>query len=68
MTHGIDDDNSGTFSVQSEHLYAAIKGFGGMVRLLMLLKDFPGYRSRESVLHTFWEQDQWLEKYVKNRK
>ena len=68
LTHGIDDDNSGTFPIQSERLYSAVKGFGGTVRLVMLPKEFHGYRSRESVLHTFWEQDQWLEKYVKNRK
>ncbi|MEO6683553.1 MAG: prolyl oligopeptidase family serine peptidase [Ginsengibacter sp.] len=68
LTHGMDDDNSGTFPIQSERLYSAIKGHGGTVRLVMLPKEFHGYRSRESLLHTFWEQDQWLEKYVKNRK
>ncbi|MCO5285853.1 MAG: prolyl oligopeptidase family serine peptidase [Chitinophagaceae bacterium] len=68
LIHGIDDDNSGTFPIQSERLYSAIKGFGGTVRLVMLPKEFHGYRSRESILHTLWEQDQWLEKYVKNRK
>lgn len=68
ITHGIDDENSGTFPVQSERLYAAIKGHGGIVRLVMLPKEFHGYRSREGVLHTFWEQHQWLEKYVKNKK
>lgn len=66
ITHGMDDENSGTFPVQSERLYAAIKGHGGIVRLVMLPKEFHGYRSREGVLHTFWEQHQWLEKYVKN--
>lgn len=68
LTHGMDDENSGTFPIQSERLYAAIKGHGGIVRLVMLPKEFHGYRSREGVLHTFWEQHQWLEKYVKNRK
>lgn len=67
ITHGMDDENSGTFPVQSERLYSAIKGHGGTVRLVLLPKEFHGYRSREAVLHTFWEQDQWLEKYVKNR-
>lgn len=68
MTHGIDDENSGTFPIQSERLYSAIKGHGGTVRLVLLPKEFHGYRSRESILHTFWEQDQWLEKYVKDKK
>ncbi|WP_028295855.1 alpha/beta hydrolase family protein [Olivibacter sitiensis] len=68
MTHGMDDENSGTFPIQSERLYAAIKGHGGIVRLVLLPKEFHGYRARESVMHTFWEMDTWLEKYVKNRK
>jgi dipeptidyl aminopeptidase/acylaminoacyl peptidase len=68
LTHGIDDENSGTFPIQSERLYSAIKGHGGTVRLVLLPKEFHGYRSRESILHTFWEQDSWLEKYVKNKK
>ncbi|WP_316742721.1 prolyl oligopeptidase family serine peptidase [Pedobacter antarcticus] len=68
LTHGIDDENSGTFPIQSERLYSAIKGHGGTVRLVLLPKEFHGYRSRESILHTFYEQDNWLEKYVKNRK
>ena len=67
ITHGIDDENSGTFPVQSERLYAAIKGNGGTARLVMFPHEFHGFRSRESILHIFWEQDQWLEKYVKNR-
>lgn len=68
LIHGMDDENSGTFPVQSDRLYSAIKGHGGIVRLVMLPKEFHGYRSRESILHTLWEQDQWLEKFVKNKK
>lgn len=68
LIHGIDDDNSGTFPIQSERLYSAIKGFGGTVRLVMLPKEFHSYRSYESIMHMLWEEDQWLEKYVKNRK
>lgn len=68
LIHGIDDDNSGTFPVQSERLYSAVKGHGGTIRLVMLPKEFHGYRGRESIMHTLWEQNQWLEKYVKNKK
>lgn len=67
ITHGIDDENSGTFPVQSERLYAAIKGHGGTVRLVMFPHEFHGFRSRESIMHVFWEQDRWIEEYVKNR-
>ena len=68
ITHGIDDENSGTFPVQSERLYAAIKGHGGTVRLVMFPYEFHGFRARESIMHVFWEQDRWIEEYVKNKK
>lgn len=68
LIHGIDDDNSGTFPIQSERLYQALSGLGGTVRLVMLPKEAHGYRGRESVMHVLWETDQWLEKYVKNAK
>jgi dipeptidyl aminopeptidase/acylaminoacyl peptidase len=68
MTHGVDDNNTGTFPIQSERLYAAMKGLGGTVRLVMLPYESHGYRAKESVLHMLWEMDRWLEKYVKNAK
>jgi dipeptidyl aminopeptidase/acylaminoacyl peptidase len=68
MIHGEADNNSGTFPVQSKRMYSAINGLGGMARLVMLPHESHGYRARESVMHMFWEMDQWLEKYVKNRK
>lgn len=68
LIHGMDDENSGTFPIQSERLYNAIKGHGGTTRLVFLPKEFHGYRAKESILHTLWEMDQWLETYVKNRK
>ncbi|MFD2742616.1 alpha/beta hydrolase family protein [Sphingobacterium populi] len=66
--HGMDDENSGTFPIQSERFYNAIKGHGGTARLVFLPKEFHGYRAKESIMHTLWEMDQWLEKYVKNKK
>lgn len=68
LVHGVDDENSGTFPIQSERLYNAIKGHGGTTRLVFLPKEFHGYRAKESILHTLWEMDQWLETYVKNKK
>lgn len=67
LIHGEADNNSGTFPIQSERFYAALKGHGATVRLVMLPHESHGYRARESVLHTLWEMDQFLEKYVKNR-
>ena len=68
MIHGEADNNSGTFPMQSKRFYSAIKGLGGTARLVMLPYESHGYRAEESILHMLWEQDQWLEKYVKNRK
>jgi dipeptidyl aminopeptidase/acylaminoacyl peptidase len=68
LVHGIDDNNMGTFPIQSERLYQALSGLGATVRLVMLPSEAHGYRARESVMHMLWEMDEWLEKYVKNAK
>ena len=60
LIHGEDDNNSGTYPMQSERYFNALKGLGATVRLVMLLKSH-GYRSKESIFHILWEQDQWLE-------
>ncbi len=66
LIHGIADNNSGTFPIQSERLYHALKGHGATARLVMLPHESHGYRSRESVMHTLWEMHTWLETYVKD--
>ncbi|GHD71186.1 hypothetical protein GCM10007164_17000 [Luteimonas padinae] len=65
IIHGEEDNNSGTFPMQSERLFAAMKGLGGTARLVMLPKESHGYRARESILHMLAETDAWLEKHVK---
>lgn len=67
LIHGVADNNSGTYPLQSERYFNALKGLGAPVRLVMLPKESHGYAARESILHMLWEQDQWLEKYVKNK-
>lgn len=67
LIHGEADNNSGTYPMQSTRYFNALKGLGAPVRLVMLPKESHGYRAKESILHILWEQDQWLEKYVKNR-
>lgn len=67
LIHGEADNNSGTYPMQSERYFNALKGLGATARLVMLPRESHGYRAKESVLHVLWEQDQWLEKYVKNR-
>lgn len=68
LIHGTADNNSGTYPMQSERYFNALKGLGANVRLVMLPKESHGYRAKESILHLLWEQDQWLEKHVKNNK
>lgn len=68
LVHGENDNNPGTFPIQSERYFQALKGFGAPVRYVVLPKESHGYAAKESILHLLWEQDQFLEKYVKNRK
>ena len=68
MIHGEADNNSGTFPVQSERMFAAIKGNGGVVRFVLLPSESHGYRARESVGHVLWEMVTWLDRYVKEGK
>ncbi len=67
LIHGEADNNSGTYPMQSERYFNALKGLGATTRLVMLPKESHGYRAKESVLHMLWEQDMWLEKFVKNK-
>ncbi len=68
LIHGEADNNSGTFPLQSERYFNALKGMGARVRLVFLPRESHGYAARESILHMLWEQDQWLENWVKNKK
>ncbi len=68
LIHGEADDNTGTFPINSERLFAAIKGNGGTVRFVFLPYEAHSYRGKENLLHMLWEQYQWLEKYVKGGK
>ncbi|HTA03770.1 MAG TPA: prolyl oligopeptidase family serine peptidase, partial [Streptosporangiaceae bacterium] len=64
LIHGERDANSGTFPIQSERLFQAIQGTGGIARLVILPYESHGYVARESVLHTLAEQFGWLERWL----
>lgn len=66
LIHGEDDNNSGTFPIQSERLFSALQGHGATARLVMLPHESHGYRARESVLHVLAEMIEWLDQWVKN--
>ncbi len=66
LIHGEADNNTGTFPIQSERMYQAIRGTGGSVRLVILPLESHGYSARESTEHTLYEMMSWFDKYVKN--
>ncbi|URD60751.1 prolyl oligopeptidase family serine peptidase [Sphingomonas sp. KRR8] len=65
LIHGGADDNSGTFPIQSERMYAALKGNGATVRYVVLPNEPHGYRALESTEETLWQMTDWLDRYVK---
>ena len=68
LTHGEADNNKGTFPLQSERYYNALKGMGATVRFVLLPYESHGYTAKESLLHMLYEMDGWLDKYVKKGK
>jgi len=66
LIHGEADDNPGTFPVQSERLYQAIRGNGGTIRYVTLPHEAHGYAARESLEHTLFEMISWFDQHVKN--
>ncbi|MGO4772406.1 prolyl oligopeptidase family serine peptidase [Flavobacterium sp. W22_SRS_FK3] len=65
LVHGEADNNPGTFTLQTERYYQALNGLGAPVRMVLLPKEVHGYAAKENILHLLWEQDQFLEKYLK---
>jgi len=66
LVHGEADNNPGTFTLQTERYYQALKGLGATTRMVILPKEAHSYVAKENILHLLWEQDQFLEKYLKN--
>ena len=65
LIHGEADNNQGTFPIQSERLYAALKGNGQAARYVTLPLESHGYAARESIEHTLWEMTNWLDRHLK---
>lgn len=66
LVHGELDNNTGTFPIQSERFYQALKGHKATVRYVVLPLESHSYSAKENILHLLYEEDAWLEKYVKN--
>lgn len=67
LVHGEADNNPGTFTLQTERYFQALKGLGAPVRMVLLPKESHGYVAKENIFHLLWEQDQFLEKHLKNK-
>jgi dipeptidyl aminopeptidase/acylaminoacyl peptidase len=67
LIHGEADNNSGTFPIQSERYYHALKGNGKVVRYVTLPLEAHGYVARESIEHTLYEMISWFDRYVKGQ-
>ena len=66
LIHGANDNNTGTYPLQSDRMFEAMKGLGGTVRYVSLPAEGHSYRSREAVGHVLWEMVEWLDEHVKN--
>jgi len=64
LMHGEVDNNSGTFPIQSQRFYVALKGHGAPVRYVTLPYESHGYAARESVLHVVAEMVEWCNTYL----
>jgi dipeptidyl aminopeptidase/acylaminoacyl peptidase len=64
LIHGGDDSNPGTYPMQTERLFEALKGLGGTVRYVVLPKEDHGYRSQEAIGHVLWEMVNWCDRYL----
>jgi len=66
LVHGEADNNPGTFTLQTERYFQALKGLGAPVRMVLLPKEAHSYVAKENILHLLWEQDQFFDKYLKH--
>jgi dipeptidyl aminopeptidase/acylaminoacyl peptidase len=66
MIHGQQDPNPGTFPIQSERMFHALKGMGKEARLVMLPYEDHGYGAKQSTYHTLVEMIEWFDRHVKN--
>ena len=66
IMHGEEDANPGTTPLQATKLYEAIRGNGGVARLVMLPHEPHWYSALESNEQYVAEMLKWFDKYVKN--
>jgi len=65
LMHGEADDNTGTFPIQSDRLFAALKGLGARATLVTYPYEAHGYAARETLLDRLARMIEWFDRYVK---
>ncbi|MCH7873880.1 MAG: S9 family peptidase [Gemmatimonadetes bacterium] len=65
LIHGMNDNNSGTFPIQSERMYHALRGHGATVEYVQLPYESHGYAARESIMDAVARMIEWFDRYVK---
>ena len=65
LVHGGADNNAGTYPMQSERYFEALKGLGATVRYVNLPYESHTYLAAESINHVYWEVLSWINKYMK---
>jgi dipeptidyl aminopeptidase/acylaminoacyl peptidase len=66
LMHGMADNNPGTFTLQTERYFDALKGQGATARMVLLPEEAHGYASIESIETVLAEIFNWYDKYLKN--
>lgn len=68
LIHGDADNNTGTYTMQTERYFQALKGLGAPVRMVLLPGEAHGYVAKENIFHVLWEQEQFLDKHLKQQR
>lgn len=65
LIHGMADSNPGTFPIQSERYYEALRGLGKEASLLLLPYEDHSYTGKESIEHMLAVCDEWLDRWMR---
>ncbi|HSF14730.1 MAG TPA: prolyl oligopeptidase family serine peptidase [Vicinamibacteria bacterium] len=65
MYHGLDDNNTGTFPIQSERMMQALTGLGKTAVLYLYPFESHGPRARETYLDLWARWLEWFDTHVK---
>jgi dipeptidyl aminopeptidase/acylaminoacyl peptidase len=65
MIHGQADENPGTYPLQSERFFQALKGHGATARLVLLPHEGHAYCARETLHRVAAEITAWLDQHVR---